>query len=45
LLAGQRGAELLASRNDESFQARSPHESRLAQAWWSGDGANVGELS
>ena len=31
VLAGQRGAELLASRIDESFQARSPHESRLAQ--------------
>ncbi len=39
VLAGQRGAELLASRIDESFQARSPHESRLAQGVVEWDGA------
>ena len=39
VLASQRGAELLASRIDETFQARSPHESRLAQGVveWDGD--------
>src|ERR1051326_7704146 len=36
VLAGRPGAEILARRIDESFQARSPHESRLAlgeRAW------------
>ncbi len=39
VLAGQRGADLLASRIDESFQARSPHESRLAMGVVEWDGA------
>jgi len=39
VLAGQRGAELLASRLDESFQARSPHESRLSLGVVEWDGA------
>ena len=39
VLAGQRGAEILASRLDESFQARSPHESRLSLGVVEWDGA------
>lgn len=39
VLAGQYGTEILASRIDESFQARSPHESRLALGVVEWDGA------
>ena len=39
VFAGQRGTELLASRLDESFQARSPHESRLSLGVVEWDGA------
>ena len=39
VIASQRGAELLASRLDESFQARSPHESRLSLGVVEWDGA------
>lgn len=39
VLATQRGAERLASRIDESFQARSPHESRLSLGVVEWDGA------
>lgn len=39
VLASQRGAEILASRLDETFQARSPHESRLSLGVVEWDGA------
>ena len=39
VLAGLHGADILASRIDESFQARSPHESRLAMGIVEWDGA------
>jgi diguanylate cyclase (GGDEF)-like protein len=45
VLAGRPGAEILARRIDESFQARSPHESRLAMGVVEWDGAlTAGEL-
>jgi len=45
VLAGRPGAEILARRIDESFQARSPHESRLALGVVEWDGAlTAGEL-
>jgi len=45
VLASRLGAELLASRIDESFQARSPHQSRLALGVVEWDGAmTAGEL-
>jgi len=45
VLAGRAGAELLARRIDESFQARSPHESRLSLGVVEWDGAlTAGEL-
>ena len=45
VLAGSAGADILARRIDESFQARSPHESRLSLGVveWDG-GATAGEL-
>jgi len=39
VLADAQGAERLAARIDESFQARSPHQSRLAQGVVEWDGA------
>ena len=45
VLAGSAGAEILARRIDESFQARSPHESRLSLGVVEWDGAmTAGEL-
>ena len=45
VLAGRAGAEILARRIDESFQARSPHESRLSLGVVEWDGAlTAGEL-
>ena len=45
VLAGRAGSEILARRIDESFQARSPHESRLALGVVEWDGAlTAGEL-
>jgi diguanylate cyclase (GGDEF)-like protein len=45
VLAGRPGAEILARRIDESFQARSPHESRLSLGVVEWDGAaTAGEL-
>ena len=45
VLAGRPGAEILARRIDESFQARSPHESRLALGVVEWDGSlTAGEL-
>jgi diguanylate cyclase (GGDEF)-like protein len=45
VLAGRPGAEILARRIDETFQARSPHESRLALGVVEWDGAlTAGEL-
>jgi diguanylate cyclase (GGDEF)-like protein len=45
VLAGRAGAELLARRIDEAFQARSPHDSRLAMGVVEWDGSlTAGEL-
>ena len=45
VLAARAGAEILAERVHESFQARSPHESRLALGVVEWDGAmTAGEL-
>ena len=45
VLAGRAGAEILARRIDETFQARSPHESRLSLGVVEWDGSlTAGEL-